>query len=291
MNSSFFAEDPWENGWTDRSIETGRNSDLMLPAVDHNDSHHPHHDSDPTDEVSVLLKPLVDAHKLTAYQTRVIRGIVYDHSLYPVSDKTNFDQICGLIALELDGTGADYTTLQMRRGNVTLDDSIMQLLRPSTNPINDDKSHSITLGLHSSTIDDPLTSNLDQSVLASSMLSEHRDKLDGGENNTINSDDIDDNDANVFINSIRQSFRLVANPSVTIKEVPEREGLIFKHINYVVSTSKAKVLRRYSDFVWLLEVLLHKYPCRVIPGLPPKKFSGMLIYSIMCEFTVLSNKY
>lgn len=266
--NSIFAEDPWENGWTDRPIESINTTVTRDASADRNDES----DVDPVDDVDALLVPLVRAHKLTDYQRRKIREIAYDHSLYPASNKHNFDQICGLIALELEGSGADYTTLQMRRGNLTLDDYTMAIIKPSS-------SHNIeavTTGMHDTSLNDTEASALDHSVLDSSVLSEHRDKLDS--ENTAEQSDVDDNDASIFINSIRNSFRLVPNPTVSIKEVPEREGLIFKHINYVVTTPKAKVLRRYSDFVWLLEVLLFKYPCRVIPGLPPKKFSGTFIY-------------
>ncbi|OUM52425.1 hypothetical protein BVG19_g1617 [[Candida] boidinii] len=76
---------------------------------------------------------------------------------------------------------------------------------------------------------------------------------------------------------------------VTVKEIPEKEGLVFKHINYLISHNikfpseyiqqegqkgnTIKVIRRYSDFAWLIEILWKKYPYRLIPELPPKKFS------------------
>ncbi|CAY70308.1 Protein required for sorting proteins to the vacuole [Komagataella phaffii GS115] len=84
-----------------------------------------------------------------------------------------------------------------------------------------------------------------------------------------------------------------SNHMVTVKEIPEKQGLLFKHINYLVTHNikfsgeylkhaeqstqnkkgEFKVIRRYSDFSWLLEILLKKYPFRMIPDLPPKKFS------------------
>ncbi|GMG20194.1 unnamed protein product [Ambrosiozyma monospora] len=77
---------------------------------------------------------------------------------------------------------------------------------------------------------------------------------------------------------------------IRVKEIPEKEGLVFKHINYLIShnlkfpseyysdnnkqtNGETKIIRRYSDFAWLLEVLLKKYPFRLIPELPPKKFA------------------
>lgn len=83
---------------------------------------------------------------------------------------------------------------------------------------------------------------------------------------------------------------------IQVKEIPEKEGFVFKHINYLVvhniqfssdyyvATNQAeptnhdetKVIRRYSDFVWLVDVLWKKYPYRLIPELPPKKFASKL---------------
>ncbi|CAO0797638.1 unnamed protein product [Mucor circinelloides] len=63
---------------------------------------------------------------------------------------------------------------------------------------------------------------------------------------------------------------------ITVTVAPEREGFIFKHVNYIVTNEKRSsiVLRRYSDFWWLLEVLQRRYPFRALPNLPPKKLGG-----------------
>lgn len=85
-------------------------------------------------------------------------------------------------------------------------------------------------------------------------------------------------------NAIRKTFNPLSRDIITISEIPEKEGLLFKHTNYLVAhlvplpdtdaTNDRKVVRRYSDFVWLLEVLLKKYPFRLIPELPPKKIAS-----------------
>ncbi|ODV58653.1 Mvp1p [Ascoidea rubescens DSM 1968] len=85
-------------------------------------------------------------------------------------------------------------------------------------------------------------------------------------------------------NQVRDSFNPNSADFIKVTEIPEKEGLLFKHINYLIvhnapladtdSNNGRKVIRRYSDFVWLLEILLKKYPFRLIPELPPKKFSG-----------------
>ncbi|ERS97412.1 hypothetical protein HMPREF1624_05579 [Sporothrix schenckii ATCC 58251] len=62
--------------------------------------------------------------------------------------------------------------------------------------------------------------------------------------------------------------------NVLVTLMPEKEGLfMFQHHNYEVSSTRrgSKVVRRYSDFVWLLECLHKRYPYRVLPLLPPKR--------------------
>src|SRR4051794_41043581 len=46
--------------------------------------------------------------------------------------------------------------------------------------------------------------------------------------------------------------------------------------NYQVASARrgSKVVRRYSDFVWLLDCLQKRYPFRQLPLLPPKRVGG-----------------
>jgi len=65
--------------------------------------------------------------------------------------------------------------------------------------------------------------------------------------------------------------------TVLVTLMPEKEGIfLFQHHNYEVSSSRrgSKVVRRYSDFVWLLECLHKRYPFRALPPLPPKRVAG-----------------
>ncbi|ORY63486.1 uncharacterized protein BCR38DRAFT_344673 [Pseudomassariella vexata] len=62
--------------------------------------------------------------------------------------------------------------------------------------------------------------------------------------------------------------------NIVVTLMPEKEGLfMFQHHNYEVMSSRrgSKVIRRYSDFVWLLDCLHKRYPFRVLPLLPPKR--------------------
>ncbi|KAI8370613.1 uncharacterized protein BYT42DRAFT_617150 [Radiomyces spectabilis] len=63
---------------------------------------------------------------------------------------------------------------------------------------------------------------------------------------------------------------------IKVAVAPEKEGFIFKHVNYILESQlrSSIVLRRYSDFFWLWEILLKRYPFRIVPNLPPKKISG-----------------
>jgi sorting nexin-8 len=61
---------------------------------------------------------------------------------------------------------------------------------------------------------------------------------------------------------------------ITISALSEKEGMfMFQHRNYEVASSRrtTKVVRRYSDFVWLLDCLHKRYPFRQLPLLPPKR--------------------
>lgn len=74
--------------------------------------------------------------------------------------------------------------------------------------------------------------------------------------------------------AINQWFRDLDH--ITVSRTSEKEGFLFKHINYEVESEKlgCKVLRRFSDFWWLWEILLRRYPYRIMPNLPPKKLGG-----------------
>ena len=70
-----------------------------------------------------------------------------------------------------------------------------------------------------------------------------------------------------------------AGEVVTITMLPEKEGMfMFQHRNYEVKSARrgSSVVRRYSDFVWLLDCLHKRYPFRRLPLLPPKRVAGML---------------
>ncbi|XP_022905142.1 sorting nexin-8-like [Onthophagus taurus] len=89
------------------------------------------------------------------------------------------------------------------------------------------------------------------------------------------------------LKSLKIYYNLQKNPSklnltylditqletINIELVPEKKGIFLKHSEYIVSSQKrgVKVTRRYNDFVALYELLLSRFPYRIIPRLPPKK--------------------
>ncbi|XP_062914705.1 sorting nexin-8a isoform X1 [Mobula hypostoma] len=60
---------------------------------------------------------------------------------------------------------------------------------------------------------------------------------------------------------------------VQVELIPEKKGLFLKHVEYEVSSQrfKSSVYRRYNDFVVFHEVLLQRFPYRMVPALPPKR--------------------
>jgi sorting nexin-8 len=64
---------------------------------------------------------------------------------------------------------------------------------------------------------------------------------------------------------------------ITVTSLPEKEGMfMFQHRNYQVTSARrnSKVIRRYSDFAWLLDCLHKRYPFRQLPLLPPKRVAS-----------------
>ena len=62
-----------------------------------------------------------------------------------------------------------------------------------------------------------------------------------------------------------------------VNTLQEKEGMfMFQHRNYEVASTRrnSKVIRRYSDFVWLLDSLHKVYPFRQLPLLPPKRVAS-----------------
>ncbi|KAK9885194.1 hypothetical protein WA026_010700 [Henosepilachna vigintioctopunctata] len=61
--------------------------------------------------------------------------------------------------------------------------------------------------------------------------------------------------------------------SITVELVPEKKGLFLKHSEYLVTSRRfnSRVTRRYNDFVILNDLLLNRFPYRIIPRLPPKR--------------------
>ncbi|RYP47117.1 hypothetical protein DL768_006791 [Monosporascus sp. mg162] len=67
---------------------------------------------------------------------------------------------------------------------------------------------------------------------------------------------------------------IAVEENITVTLMPEKEGMfMFQHHNYEVTSARraSKVIRRYSDFVWLLDCLHKRYPFRALPLLPPKR--------------------
>lgn len=77
------------------------------------------------------------------------------------------------------------------------------------------------------------------------------------------------------VNAAEDPAAELPEDEVTVRLRSELEGFIMKHNVYLVSSSirKSQVTRRYSDWVWLAECLVKRYPFRCLPVLPPKRLS------------------
>ncbi|KAG4404709.1 hypothetical protein JTP64_005723 [Candida tropicalis] len=250
-------------------------------------------------EINIIDK-LVNMDYLTNYQKQKILDVIYDNSLLPITQSSKFYQILGLLALEIDvpGTG-DFVTLQFRLNNLpdlpekfineitqdVEDDPLMGNRNRNKNDSwgkdNDDDDDGGNIG-NTSLINDPLLVDHSHIQDESSHVGDDSNRV---EDQPVASSSVDSEYIEKYINDLKDQFKplFLGVDLIKIKEVPEKEGILFKHINYIIthnlkiggsSSGTKKVIRRYSDFVWLMEYLLEKYPFRVIPGLPPKKFTG-----------------
>ncbi|KAI5949626.1 hypothetical protein KGF54_005504 [Candida jiufengensis] len=245
-----------------------------------------------------ILNKLVELEYLTNYQKSKLLDIIYDNDLLPITNTSKFYQILGLIALEIDVPGSgDFVTLQFKLNNLpelplkfikyiekqeTKDSRINDPLMANSSRNQDDDDDSVDdWNNQSKTIDPILTDHSKTSIV----LNNDNDADNDDNDNTKKTSPENKEYVEKYIEDIRDEFKPLWSDQdlVKIKEVPEKEGLLFKHINYIIvhnlnlgnvsSAGQKKVIRRYSDFAWLLEYLLEKYPFRVIPGLPPKKFT------------------
>ncbi|EUC55985.1 sorting nexin MVP1 [Rhizoctonia solani AG-3 Rhs1AP] len=64
--------------------------------------------------------------------------------------------------------------------------------------------------------------------------------------------------------------------SAVVTIIPEKQGfLLNRYTVYAVQTDRGPaVQRRYSEFAWLWDCLIRRYPFRVVPSLPPKRIGA-----------------
>lgn len=241
-----------------------------------------------------VFAPLIAHQYLTEYQSSRLIDVMYDHNILPPNVENNFYQILGLLSLELEVSGSgDYVTLQFR-----LNSGLPELPEQQYQLLLLEESKSASVGplaslLGNIALEEPASpsnsqwpeSTIDNPLMADTLALSIDPDLSVADLPHTN----DEAYVKKYVTDLRDGFLPLVNQNdqIKIKEVPEKEGLLFKHINYTIShelnlgnevpAGPRKVIRRYSDFVWLLEFLLKKYPLRVIPGLPPKKFTGMLL--------------
>ncbi|KAB5518006.1 hypothetical protein GE09DRAFT_1157164 [Coniochaeta sp. 2T2.1] len=93
------------------------------------------------------------------------------------------------------------------------------------------------------------------------------------DNNNLPPNDQPDRTPNRSIGGLGRTGSAIEE-TIVVTLMPEKEGMLFfQHHNYEVTNPRrgSKVVRRYSDFVWLLDCLHKRYPFRALPLLPPKR--------------------
>lgn len=202
----------------------------------------------------LILDKMVENHNLTSYQRSKIMNTLFDQNLVHFSHPSNFYQSLGLVALEYEAAGSgDYVTLQFRIGD--LPDIPPEIIAYLTKKKQEESTafvDPLTSQLAETTLQDNWTPNADINP-TQFMQEQHgfEDKQPAADSEVMK-----------YINDIRDEFKVLYNSSevINIKEVPEKEGLIFKHINYSIThqiplgnnapAGPKRVNRRYSDFVW-----------------------------------------
>lgn len=160
------------------------------------------------------------------------------------------------------------------------DDTLEQSIWDDSSPANNDNIVSLreTAFHDSNRVGEYSKHNSNEQVPSSIESQEHHELSEG---------------LNDWLKDVRDRYKPLGSDIVLIEQLPDREGLLFKHTNYLVKhlvalpdtqTSKDRsVVRRYSDFVWLQEVLLKRYPFRMIPELPPKKIGTQNADAVFLE--------
>lgn len=294
MSGSIFgSEDPWENGWAaeDSRAATSPFASTQLKASalslsgqieeeDENDSSFVLNEAKiplsyktlynrlrprmktGSDFEEVVLNKLVENHLFLGFQRTKIINTIYDHNLSDVEKSTMFYQCIGLVALELDieGTG-DYVTLQFKVNDLPpIDSDVVQLLvedKPEPEIIDPLTSQLANSGISNDNEWHEREANTSSKLESDPVLTDH-----SGISNSSGQTPAGFKDLNNYINEYRSQFKPLfdGNDVINVKEVPEKEGLLFKHINYAIShqinlgmnsaAGPKKVIRRYSDFVW-----------------------------------------
>lgn len=318
--SNYYAPDPFENAWGDATspnpgaLTYGFGSGLGQSAAALSPSPFNSLNDMPSQYLEIrqqfpdvstlsqfdteIVQKVVQQGLLTPAQAAKVTSTVYDN-LMPLDDK-GFLQALGVLALELESESGDYVTLQYRMNNLPeLPESVANLFIGTTNDNGDADpwQQPATTNLQSPIKVHPKTPAAWDPLLTDRSLKSLEDPNEDPDTTPTQPDPPANlREINTYLDDIRARFNPLSPNEIHIKEMPEREGIVFKHTNYNISHNlrlgttqpgEKSVVRRYLDFVWLLEFLLKKYPFRVIPGLPPKKFNGKLPQSFFTSINLV----
>lgn len=253
MSQLFSSNDPWENGWNeDDKYETnfgGVISDIDYPAS---------YSQIAKNIGNISIEDLLSRVDISPYQKQNLLLTFFNQSLSLQKDTY---KILGLIALELDTPGlGDIVTFNYRQGTLPKfdDDTIQGILHKKQRKLSEDFRD--PLGVVTKPDVTSPVKELQSTWEARPPVIEDSQEQDltppavlAGETSSILAENIAE--INKYMNSVRDQFNPIIGSEniIKIKEVPEKEGLLFKHVNYLITNENnrgKKVIRRYSDFVW-----------------------------------------
>lgn len=293
-NSLFGEEDPWENGWAtdynqrDRDITIGggfgigssllgasqladpepKREDFLLKILDAPSSFHEIYSKvGGTEALPEATKQLIDslerANVFTDFQASRIFDEIGEHKLGDTKDENEFYKVLGLISLELQEPGSgNYRTLQFRAQDLPeFPPSVLKTMLSG-----DEVLDPLSAGLAATSLqgDDDNWNKPGKEIPG---LIESLPNLLASAEGTPKKlgskpEELDELQVMNYTNDIKNRFSplIKSDDAIKIKEIPEKEGVLFKHINYVIThelstgmyapSGAKKVIRRYSDFVW-----------------------------------------
>lgn len=254
-------EDPWSSGWATLSAPLSFAAETTTTTPTSSNTTDPVPIDSPPSTYTILWE-LTHLNLVILSDENHVLTVLVDNSLLSPFQKDNIIDACvslnltsttdlamiffALTALELESPGqANADTLKSRKDSLPqIPEIVMSLFTPL----------------------DPLSDQLANTTLSSEW---HQPRQSADDDGFLpEPEPLDAHAVKKYFADQRANFDPLvnSNDTIRIREVPEKEGIVFKHINYVIThdlrlgvsgpIGTKKVIRRYSDFSWYVLLLL-----------------------------------